>query len=108
MSQYTYYSALDIKAEFQVILLHLSLWIYIGIVILDGLHMYLHMDISFCTAPSYFQFYTYKRLDVQPNLPHHITYLDDVTLGGEYLTSTWRDIIKALGRLTGARFALNA
>ena len=49
-----------------------------------------------------------KPSTITPPPWRHGTYIDDVTVGGEGVPDTWKDMLQAMERLTTRGFPLNA
>ena len=91
---YSLYSALDLKAEFENVVLDPAMTRFHGLVTQDGLYILEKMTFGFNTAPAHFQAIMMTVMDAEPNRPTNSTYINDITLVANNVSTCWWDTLK--------------
>ena len=102
------YSALDLKAGFENIVLDPDITCFCGLVTQDGLYVLERMTFGFNTAPAHFQAIMMTCMDAEPSLPTYATYTNNITLAANDVSTCWRDMLEAIRRMLVTGFPVNA
>ena len=72
---------------------------FCGLVTQDGLYVLERMMFGFNTAPAHFQAIMITVMDAEPNRPTNATYIDEITLAANDVSTCWQDTLEAIRRM---------
>ena len=65
------------------------------------------MMFGFNTAPAHVQAIMMTVMDVEPNCPTNATYINDITLAANDVSTCWRDTLEAIRHMLVTGFLVN-